>query len=939
MRFSKILKRFAGLGLFLIVQNLSAQEEFIEATPPPPTDGLFDDQLEPLDEVEPVRPQAPANVPSDSAQIDNGFPDSNPDFNDPSPIPTFKSASDKFPSPKPITAPKGKSLPPLPFGAIPNPNEKVRLDFVQVELEEILKYFAERVQKRFIYDPSILSGKVTIISPTDVTLQEAWGAFLSALEVRGYIVFPAGDFLKLEKAANARKAPVPVVTGETPNDDSFVTRIITLKYLNVNDIRQAVRNLLSRTAGDVIEHPQTNTLILSDYAFNIRRIVRILNILDVEGFQEQITVIPLKFASASDVARKVTDFFPAGSGGSGRFRSRAAEGSVGIPSTAGSSGAQTSVVSKIVPDDRTNSLIVLGSERGVDQVRKFVEQLDVPVEGGGGQIHVYYLQNVKAEDISQTLAALAQGLSKSNRGGTTGNLGGSLPAPGLPPPGPNPGGPTTASLLSGEVKITADAPTNSLVIQASPRDFDVLKSIIQKLDIRRRQVFIESAILEASVSRGSAFGIQAAGPLARTDILQKDATSASDPAVKSAGIFSLGPLASSLDNLLQSPDKLTGLALGFRSGGTFDMSVTDPATGETKTRKVPLLTAIIRLAASANNLNVLSTPHILATANEEATISIGQEIPQITNSTLTDGGNTTRSYTRVRVATELNITPQINADDYLTLKIKQKVNSVGEKGDDGQYNTINREATTTAIVKDQQTIVIGGLMEDRKTVRETKVPFLGDIPILGWLFKDRETANQKVNLLLFLTPHVIKDTADMNDQFFRKIKERERFLKEVGMDEKKGVPISGLTDQQMKMLDKEYLKSIRRLELEKLPHETVIEQPIVEPSKINPSEVEKTMKVIEPIKPEAKSEPAMPETPLAPVPPPAEAAPPRIETPAVEIPVPVPPPVAEPAPVLVPPAVEPQKPALVQPAPVAPPPPLEPPPSELQLEDSPPEGQ
>jgi hypothetical protein len=161
------------------------------------------------------------------------------------------------------------------------------------------------------------------------------------------------------------------------------------------------------------------------------------------------------------------------------------------------------------------------------------------------------------------------------------------------------------------------------------------------------------------------------------------------------------------------------------------------------------------------------------------------------------------------VATELSITPQINAGDYLTLEIDQKINELKEgQGQSSQPNTTNREAKTTAIVKDGQTIVIGGIMRDRTIVNETKVPFLGDIPILGWLFKSRSKSTDKVNLLLFITPHIIRDTADMDDVFFKKLKEREGFLDQIGMEEKKGIPFSGYSKEQLQFLDEDYVKSI-----------------------------------------------------------------------------------------------------------------------------------
>ncbi|MBN8555990.1 MAG: type II secretion system secretin GspD [Deltaproteobacteria bacterium] len=805
MKFVRILGIFV-LSFLLSSNFISAQDEFIQngndsdliaPTPlikPPPmpgsANGLFNDDLEPLDEEDIIRPNRDA-IRDDTREM---------------PSPTQHFPEPKKVSPSTSSSPSFKTVKPIP-GLKPGKNERLKMDFVNVEIEELIKYFAEKAHINFIYDPTILSGKINIVSTDDVSMEEAYAAFLSALEVRGYIIYPSRDkkhgdkvYYKIERATNARKAPVPVITGNVPNDDSYVTRIVNLKYLSVNDIRQAVRNLLSRTGGDVIEHPQTNTLILSDYAYNIRRIIRILNMIDIEGFQEQIAVIALKNAAATDVARKVSEFFPSGSIG----------GSVGgAPAVARGRGEGGGVIQKVVADERTNSVILLGSESGIEKVRKFIDQIDVPMEGGGGQIHVYPLQNVKAEDISQTLASLTSG------GGTGANRRRNnfpnLPQlPNSPIPQAADSGPATATLLNGEVKITADNPTNSLVIQASQRDFDVLKDIIKKLDVRRRQVFIESVILEAKVGKDAKAGVQVAGPLFRSDALKGSAGE------KSSGVFGFGQGDQSLEGLLANPIGLTGLALGFRSGGSVTINQKD-ANGNNKPVSLPLLSAILKLSAGSTNTNVLSTPHILATANEEASIIIGEEIPQVASQQATDGGKVIASYTRIPVAKELTITPQINAGDYVTLKIKQKINERTGSVVDGQVATIKREASTTAIVKDHQTVVIGGLMEDRKESTENKVPFLGDIPILGWLFKSKETKVDKVNLLLFITPHIIRDTANMNDTFFQKLKEREGFLKDLGIDEKKNVPISGLSEDQLKMFDEEYVKSIKKEKLYPLP--------------------------------------------------------------------------------------------------------------------------
>jgi general secretion pathway protein D len=799
MKFVSLISVLLAVSLSAVAQDdvVDFEENEIGTPEEIDTEGLFDDELEPLDEGEIIRPRRPQ------------------------PSPKITPSAPRFPEPKKIKSPggPGRKLPTLP-GRVPGKNEKLRMDFVQVDIEEVVKYFSERLQKKFIYDPSILNGKITIISPTPVTLEEAWGAFLSALEVRKYVVYPAGPYLKIEKASNARKTPVPIYSKSTPQSDAYITRIVILKYLSVNDIRTAIRNLLSRTGGDVIVHAPTNTLIISDYAYNIRRIVRILNTLDIEGFQEQIEVIELEHASAADVARKVSDFFPQQSS-SRSSRSK----------TTSAASSKKGVVQKVVADERTNSIILLGSERGIEQVKKFIKRIDVPVDGGGGQIHVYRLKNVKAEEISGTLSSLTSGSSNNRR--TT-----SAPRPGSTAAKQ---GSAVASLLGGEVKITADASTNSLVIQASTRDFEVLKKIIAQLDIRRKQVFIESAILSADIGGNVDAGIGAAGPVGLTSALSRSADSTlGDDGIRrtnKSGFFgAIGNAPTSLESLFANPLALMGMALGFRSGGTFPVSVPDGNGGNT-TVKLPLLSAVLRLTATNSNVNVISTPHILATDNEEASIIIGEEIPQTAGTTRDAAGVTQANITRVRVATELTITPQINEADYITLKIKQVVDDVSTRQTIADtFGTNKREMNTTVIVKDVQTIVIGGLMQNRNVVTDTKVPFLGDIPVLGWLFKRQVKEKKKSNFLLFLTPHIIHDTADMNDKFFEKIKERHDFLDEVGMkqeDYKLNFP--RLSQKQIDMLDSQYLETVRNLKLEPLEMRTepsfreVPQQPKVRP--------------------------------------------------------------------------------------------------------------
>ncbi|TVQ80404.1 MAG: type II secretion system protein GspD [Bradymonadales bacterium] len=812
MKSVSFLKSPLLLGvLFLVLAPTPslAQEGFSEIN------GMFDD--EDFEDLEEISDSAPNDV------FDEEMP------TEVSPIRRPTQITRPAPRARPTQTTRSRQGPSGPRSTlnfaeeVPNPEEKLRMDFIQVDIEEVVKFFSERLKKKFIFDPSILQGQITIVSPTEVSVQEAWQAFLSAMEIRGYAVYPAGAYLKIDRVANARKAPIPLYLHSTPDDDSYVTRIVTLQYLSVRDIRQAVRELVSRGGGDVIEHAPTNTLIITDYASNIRRIVRILNILDVEGFQEQIAVIPLNYTSAAEAARKINEIFPTGpqTGTPQRPTPRTARQRQAAQQAAAAAAGGESVIQKVVSDDRTNSLIVLGSERGIEQVRRFLEQIDIAVEGGDGQIHVYPLQNVKAEDIAQTLANLTQ--AASPRTPTTQRQTPAQRAAAARAGTPPETAQASADLFDGDIRITADPRSNALIIMASPRDFETIRGIIEKLDVRRRQVFIESVILEARVGGGSQFGSQVTGPLFRTGAMggQPGQPNTSE---KSSAVGGIGALPSTTNLLsilggLAGGTSLQGLALGFRSGGTVSVPFTT-SDGKTETRQVPLLSAVLQLAATSSNINVLSTPHILATANEQASIAIGQEIPQVRSQQPDAQGNLIQTFDRIRIATELSITPQINAGDYLTLEIDQKVNEPGESIQ-GQISTVTREAKTTAIVQDGQTIVIGGIMRDRTVVDTNKVPFLGDIPILGWLFKSRRTENQKVNLLLFITPHIIRDTGDMNDVFFRKLSERNDFLKRIGVDEMPRIPFSGFRREDLEFLDEEYLKSIQ---LTPLPDRVPLEE-------------------------------------------------------------------------------------------------------------------
>lgn len=612
-------------------------------------------------------------------------------------------------------------------------DNKVSIDFKDIEVADLVRTISELTGKNFLVDDKV-RGKITIISPTPVTVEEAYEVFLSVLAVNDLATVKVGKVIKIVPAREAKETSIEtIVTPEiyVPPWDKYVTRLIPLYYIDASTIVDALKGLVSKF-GNLQVYEPTNTLILTDTASNIERLLRIISKLDTDVYSERIEVIPLENASAKTMASIISNLYS--SSGSRTARKKGRKVKEGTPT-----------VEKVLSDDRTNSLIVVGNQADIDEIKDLIAKLDVKVPVGTGQIHVHYLQNADAETVSSTLAALTQGA-------------------GQPRPA---GGAQQAAVAEfvGGVKITADQATNSLVIIATPQDYETLKAVIEKLDIRRRQVFVEAAILEIAVDKLRDIGISFHGGKQSGE----DGFIGGGSNVGPVGTLGLDPT---------SLGTLPGLIL---TGFGDNVTVTDANGNEVK---IPGFGALLQLIQTDRDVNLLSTPHLLTTDNEEAEIIVGSNVPFQTG-TSQSPTSTVVTIERQDVGLTLRITPQINEGDFVKLNIFQEVTSVIEPppGIDASQvgvTTSKRSAKTVVVVKDRQTIVIGGLISDNMQNAESKVPILGDIPILGWLFRSKSLRMEKTNLLIFLTPYIVKASEDIDD--IRRVKEaeKERFMEHVG---------------------------------------------------------------------------------------------------------------------------------------------------------------
>jgi len=579
----------------------------------------------------------------------------------------------------------------------------ISIDFNNVDINVFIKFISELTGRNFVVDNKV-RGKVTVISPSKISLKEAYKVFESVLEVHGYATVKAGKVIKIIPSPEARTKNIETLLeeGTASPEDKIITQIISLKYANASEIKKLFTPLISKSSV-ILAYSPTNMLIVTDFHSNILRLTRILKAIDVTGIGHEISVIPLEFADAEKLVKIL--------------------GSVFQPKKAARKGATERTIT-FIADERTNTVVLLASEVDGLRVRSLISMLDKPTPKDKGKIRVYYLEHATAEDLAAVLQAQTPGKGKT----------------------PAKGG--KAPLLSGQATITADKATNSLIIMADNEDYQVLEEIIKKLDIPRAMVFIESLIMEVNTNKDFKLGTEWRG-FGEAHHDGRDGVA--------GGGFS-GDGATALSGLATTGTLPSGFSLGV-FGEMINISGI----------QFPTIAAVIEVYKKDKDVQIISTPQLLTTDNEEAVIYVGKNIPFQTRSTAEGGTETYSSFEYRDVGTTLKITPQISQDGMVRLAISQEVTKL-ESTIDFRPTTLKRTIDTTVIVDDNSTVVIGGLIDDKYAETETKVPLLGDIPLLGWLFKSRKKEREKTNLYVFLTPHVINNNADA-EKLYKKKKE------------------------------------------------------------------------------------------------------------------------------------------------------------------------
>ncbi len=574
----------------------------------------------------------------------------------------------------------------------------ITIDFDNVDIQLFIKYISELSGKNFVVDKAV-GGNVTIISPTKISEEEAYKVFESVLEVHGFTTVQAGSVIKILPSAKARSQNIEMLqSGFSANpEDRIVTQLVPLKYSSPDDLKKVLAPLVSQTSV-IISHVPSGMLIITETLSNIQKLLGIIEVLDVESREEDVAFIPLTNASAEPLAKILSTIYQ----------------KTGVRAKKAGQARITGAGIKVVPYQRMNALIILANASEMGRVKSLISMLDTQVQRTEGNIHVYYLQNATAVELAKVINALPEQLNKDEAGK-----------------------PKVAA-ISKNVKVMADEETNSLIITATRDEYAVLMDVITKLDIPRRMVYLEALIMEVDADKTFNVGVEWAAGGTFDDGTGIVATGFS-------GRDGFG-LLDGIDD--ENPGLPAGFSLGVLKQGIKIGNVT-----------FPNIAAILTAVKTDSDVNVIATPQILTMDNKTADISVGENVPFITSRNTSGALQDYTQYEYKDVATKLSITPHINQADALRLEIETEV--VRLKNDSDTPTTFKRTAKTTVVLNDKDSIVIGGIIGYDGTESEWKIPILGDIPLLGWLFKTHKSTIRKVNMFIFITPRIIRNPADL----------------------------------------------------------------------------------------------------------------------------------------------------------------------------------
>ncbi len=588
-------------------------------------------------------------------------------------------------------------------------DQKVTFNFVDVDLPAITKFISEITKKNFIYDEKV-KGKVTIITPSKLSIEDAFSLFTSVLELKGFTLIPAGvDAYKVIPSSDVKQKGVTFAKDRQPVNESFIARLIALSHISSDDALKFIQPLISKD-GHASSFGPGNLILVIDSGLNIEKILSILNNIDQPMVKEGPEIIFLKHSSADTVAKILNE---------GMRKTRPAVQPLSIDEP------------RAVADQRLNAVVLFG-DRGIRQsMKSLIHLLDIKAPDTLGRINIYFLENADATELEKVLDNILKG-SQPQRQQAAGGVA------------------VTPFESVGGISITADKASNSLIIVASPADHHNLSQVIKQLDRKRRQVYVEAMIVEASIDNLRELGTK----------WRLTAKHKGEPVL----IGGFGSISSStVQNIIQG---LEGVTLGGMGNFIRNIPVTsiDERGNITTTNiTIPGFAALFSLNEFRDTVNILSTPQILTSDNKEAEIVVGENVPFISKRErdITTTNTVLSSIERRDVGITLKLTPQISEGDYIKLDIYQEISSLKQTTENILINvgptTTKRSTKTSVVVKDGQTVVIGGLMQERDEININKVPLLGDIPLLGIVFRNEHVSKKKTNLLVFLTPHILKE--------------------------------------------------------------------------------------------------------------------------------------------------------------------------------------
>lgn len=568
------------------------------------------------------------------------------------------------------------------------PADKINFDFQDADLRAVIQAVAEFTGRNFLVDPRV-KGKVTVIAPQGLTEDEAYRVFQSVLQTNGFVVAQEGEVTKIIPQEKGKYNSAR----EGAEGASMVTRVIHMDHVSAQRLVPILRPLLP-PFGHLVAYPDTESLIITERGSHIQKIVGIVRRLDRPTEVGDVELISLVHASADDLADKLTKLYSQKGGQKGK-----------------GAGSLT-----IMAYDRTNSLIVRADAATRKEIKNLAKDLDTPT-GQGGRTHVIYLENAEAESLVEILQNTVGG-QKEGSGGQGGD----------------------------RVTLKADPQTNALVVRAGKSDFQTIQNVVEKLDVRRLQVYVEALIAEVSADTAREFGIQWQAA---------EGLQGNNEGVVGSTSFNVGD---SIQGAAQNPLGLgAGLSVGYVDG---TLTLPDGTN-------VANVLGLVRALETRSDANVLSTPNLLTMDNEEAEIVVGQNVPFVTGSfSSTDSGtavdNPFQTIERKDVGLTLRLKPQITEGSAIKMDIYQEVSSVTQKREAQDIVTNKRSLETTVVAENQRMVVLGGLIKDEVQKSVQEVPLVGRIPLLGALFRYQSVDHQKTNLMIFLRPQIIRGPTDMD---------------------------------------------------------------------------------------------------------------------------------------------------------------------------------